>query len=70
MTPEQRFEEAKAESIEAVRSISKYESIAEYLIEVDMAHIKEAEAFRAMIPPIMDARDIEALRSAQFSWEE
>jgi hypothetical protein len=69
MTPEQRFEEAKSESMEAVRSISKYESMAEYLIEVDMAHIKEAAAFRDMVKDNGYVHTI-TLDDFKFSWEE
>jgi len=68
MTPEQRFQEAKAASFEAHRSLSKCVAVAEYNRRVQLAHDKEAEAFRAMITT--DDQSPHPMQLVKFSWEE
>jgi len=64
MTPEQRFQEAKAESVKAHKSLAKCFTIAEWNIRLRFAHQKESEAYRDMVV------ESNSPVNCKFSWEE
>ena len=69
MTPEQKFEEAKAESanrFSEVRSVKIPLKASFYLGCVR----DEAEAYRAMVSPELSFTELHELSLVKFSWEE